>query len=136
MPISVTFHIVGMVLWMSGLLMVSSQLRKAAKNNADISALKLVIPKLFNVFVISGAAISIFTGLLQLSIGGMSMYMKSAWMHGKLTLVMFLIVITIFLWRKVALLNEGKLSANGLLAIHIISAVSMFVIILFTQLKF
>ena len=136
MPISVTFHIVGMVLWMSGLLMVSSQLRRAVKSGTEIVALQMVIPKLFKIFVLSGAAVSIFTGLFQLVTGGVSSYMKMPWMHGKLTLVAILIIITIILWQKISALSAGKLSATGLLAIHIISASCMFLIILFTQLKF
>ncbi len=137
MGILISFHLVGMVLWMSGLLVVSSQLRRAVKNGVTPEVVRVVIAPLAKVFMHSGFFLSLVTGILQLTIGGPANYFKAGWFHAKMTLLIILIVMTVLLSKKLkAYISNNIPTEKSLLVIHIISATTMLMIFICATLKF
>ena len=137
MSLLIAFHLVGMIFWMSGLLLVSSQLRTAVKKSADPAVVGVVIVPLAKVFIKIGFIVALLTGLAQMLLGGVGTYFKQGWFHMKLTLLIVLIAMTFVLLGKLNNYIAGKIpTEKSLLMVHIVSATSMLLIVLSATLKF
>lgn len=110
---SLTVHIIGIVLWIGGLLIGARVARMLASAESPPSeAIKLVVRKIWNVNVLQGLALVLLTGLYQLFTGGLGVYMKQGWFHGKMTLLLVLLVTTGLFGAQVRAIGEGR-AANG-----------------------
>lgn len=84
-------------------------------------------------FAVSGAVIALVSGLYQLIIGGVGFYMKQGWFHGKLTLVIVLLVLTVILAVQVAATKRAEPIKIGLVrAVHGITGFCLIVIVFLT----
>lgn len=132
---SFVIHIVGLVLWLGGLLILPRFMRVAASGGAAANAdLVAVIRKSWNIYVLQGLVVASLSGLYQLFSGGIAFYMKQGWFHGKLTLVVALLVATVLLGLEVRRLGEsGIVQAGRLKAVRIIGIVSLLGIVALTK---
>ena len=130
MKTSLAFHIVGLTLWVGGLVIIPRIMKGIKGETPESVLLGNAIRRVFLGFVVSGFVISLLTGIFQLETnGGPAVYMKQGWFHGKLTFVCLLVLATALLWGEVVKLKKGRpLSAKKLIAIHAISALSLIAI--------
>ena len=135
MQLSLGLHIVGMVLWMGGLIMIPRILKGLIDSKSDLASIGPVLKRVFFGFTVSGMVISLVTGIIQFFIGGgAGHYMKQGWFHGKLTFLIILIVVTVILGGEIAKIGSAPLKSGKLLALHIISASALIIIVLMTML--
>lgn len=138
MQYSIAFHIIALVLWLGGLMVITRTLKLFACNfpaeaNSGLDGLRSINSRIWFGFVIPGAVLSIVTGLYQIYLMGISYYMKQGWFHAKLTLVLVLLVVTFFVGREVGRSSKKlQLDAKRLLILHIISATSLLIIVFLT----
>jgi len=98
LPVSLFLHVLGAVMWMSGLFAMSRALLAQAKDpGAGRPALGALAGK-FHIMAILGAGLSILSGLNQLKLWGMPTFRASRWMHHKLTVVIALIVVHVLIF--------------------------------------
>jgi uncharacterized membrane protein len=64
-------------------------------------------------FVISGLTLTLLTGLYQIFARGMAFYMAQGWFHGKLTLVLVLIVASVVFGAQVKAAVDGRTVKAG-----------------------
>jgi uncharacterized membrane protein len=104
------FHLVGMVMWIGGLMFVSRLLKIVSTTEAAALTLAPSIKRMFFGFVVAGLVLSTLTGVLQISLNGFGYYMAQAkWFHPKLTLVVVLYVLSFLLFKQVSALQRGQL---------------------------
>lgn len=94
MKISLSLHVIGLVMWLGGLLILSRLTFLTVKNDSSSPSLTH-IKKLSNAWIILGATLTVGTGITQMLLGGVARYMAQGWFHGKLTLVLVLIVVSV-----------------------------------------
>ena len=134
MRISLAFHIVGLVLWVGGLIILPRIMKGFAGGGATTGEAQAMIPRVFFGYIVPGFAIAIVTGLYQFfEGGGASVYMKQGWFHGKLTFIILLVIATVLLATEVSKTKSGGVLSKGKLgAIHGIAAGSLILITLLT----
>ncbi len=131
MKITLVFHLLGMVLWIGALLLSSSVARYFVKNNISQDAVKLALLPVTKIFLLMGIGLSVISGIVQLLSGGMKFYMSQGAFHGKLTFVILLVALTVIYWMTLKAYSLGKIpSVKKLLILHILSATSLFVILI------
>ena len=94
MKVLLSFHIIGIVLWLGGLIVLSrflSIFTEAGGGNEKSKSLSL---KIFYGWVVGGFVIAVFSGLAQIYQGGISYYFSQGWFHTKITLVVLPIIVT------------------------------------------
>ncbi len=95
------FHLVGVVLWMGGLLTFSRVLGYHAREAPSVRPRYTWLEGRLNYLVtIPGAVLTIGCGLWLIDIYGAAWFKVALWMHIKLTLVMIVIAIHIVLTLK------------------------------------
>ena len=133
MKISLAFHIVGMVMWVGGLMILTRVLKVFSDELGDSRSLAAMVQGLYKGFVLPGLLVAIVSGLYQLTSMGIGVYMKQGWFHGKLTLVVVLLVVTFFVGGEVHKVQRAqKLSAARLIALHALSSVALLGIVFLT----
>lgn len=112
--ISLGFHIIGIVLWIGGLMVTSGLIRYFEKSDAAKSgpAYTALTKKYFFAMVLPGMILALLSGTYQLLTNGVSYYMQQGWFHGKLTLVILLLVTTLSVWFGVQRVQRGEV-VNG-----------------------
>ena len=119
MVYSFAFHIIGIVMWVGGLMMTTRMLVLAAAGGVTPNALSPMAKRMWMGFIIPGLVIVTLSGLHQWSSGGFAHYMSQGWFHGKITLVLALYVITFLYGSCAATLARGEAVSRGkLMAIH------------------
>ncbi|MBN8550870.1 MAG: CopD family protein [Deltaproteobacteria bacterium] len=133
---SLAFHIIGVVLWLGGLLLLTRFARLTTEPgflpNAAFSSL---VRKSWFIYVIHGVALVLITGLYQiLAGGGFGVYFKQGWFHGKITLVMVLLVATVMLGMDIQRIAQS-LPANPrrLRTVQMLALLSLFGIVFLTK---
>ena len=130
MNISLTLHIVGIVMWLGSLIVLTRVLALGAKQATSIEVFKTIANKIFYVWSLPGAVLVIITGLYQLLYHGMSYYFSQGWFHGKVTFVIVLLVATLVLFFKVQEIQEDKWPKVGtLMAVHGMTGLSLVLIV-------
>ena len=134
MRVSLAFHLIGLVLWVGGLVILPRILKGLAPVSGQVPEVVSVARRVFFGFIVSGFVIALGTGLFQfVEGGGASVYMKQGWFHTKLTFILVLLVATALLAAELARGKRGEALRPGrLLAVHAMSALSLIVITLFT----
>lgn len=88
-----TLHLVGMVLWVGGLLILTNLMMRHAKGGDDARRahgfLTSYEKRMHNLVVVPGVVLSLITGVVLLLV--MPEYLLKGWMHTKLLLVFLLI---------------------------------------------
>lgn len=132
MAFSLALHVIGLVLWVGGLMFIARIMTLASDGEipANFGA---TIKRIFLGYVLAGLVLSTITGLFQLSAGGVAQYMKQGWMHMKLTFVLALYVISALLAVKVFALEQGRAAKrSGLMALHGVAALCLLAIVVVT----
>lgn len=135
MNVSLAFHIIGIVFWVGGLLVVTRFMRLFCPNaEGATSALAGTIRKNWYLYVIHGLLFTVLSGFYQLMLGGVAVYMKQGWFHGKLTLIIVLLLTTALAGAELRKIGHGeKTSPSRLRLIQIVSAISFVAIIFMTK---
>jgi len=111
MAYSLAIHVVGFVFWVGGLLVLTRLFKQLVVQGGLPEAARLEAAKAMKRgyfgFVIAGLTLTLLSGIYQLLERGMGFYMAQGWFHGKLTLVIVLIVASVVFGAQV------KAAANG-----------------------
>lgn len=137
MQYSLGFHIVGIVFWMGGLIIVSRFLALLGQTSGGEGGERVRIARrLWLGYVLPGAAITILSGLHQLGVRGFSFYFSQGWFHSKITAVVILLVVTFLFGRQLSRIQSGQAANKGqLMMIHGTSALLLIVIVFLTKLS-
>lgn len=110
MQLSFAFHILGVIFWMAGLLVLTGLIRFFESHPSEKSGMtyQSLCRKYFFGFVVPGIVITSLSGFHQFGVIGVSYYMRQGWMHGKVTLLIFLFAVSWILFRAVNDIKAGK----------------------------
>jgi uncharacterized membrane protein len=98
LPLSLFVHVLGAVLWMSGLFAMSRALLAQAKDAGPGRPALGALAGKFHVMALLGAGLSILSGLNQLMLWGMPAFRQARWMHHKLTMVIGLLIVHVIIF--------------------------------------
>ncbi len=124
---SLTVHIIGIVLWLGGLLVGVRVCRMLASGDSVPSAaVTQALRKVWYVNVLQGMGLVLLSGLYQLFTGGIAFYFKQGWFHTKLTLVMLLFIATALFALELRKVAAGKgAQAKRLVFVQILTIVCL-----------
>lgn len=91
--LSFVFHLLGAVLWTGGVLAMSRVMVHMARQPAAMRSGLGQLGGRFNILALLGAALSLMSGLYQLSLWPEGSFRVARWMHHKLTLLIILAVV-------------------------------------------
>lgn len=95
---SLVLHLLGVVLWVGGLLAMSRVLVAQAKEPGPGREALGRLAGRFNVLSLVGFVLTAGSGLYQLSLWGMEVFKRTRWMHHKLTAVLVLCAVHGVMW--------------------------------------
>lgn len=137
MQISLALHIVGIVFWVGGLLILTRFAQIFSQPGDANEKSRAVLRKSWWLYVIHGVGFTLLTGFYQLYSGGIGNYMKQGWFHTKLTFVLLIAVATIMFGLQMAKISRSEaVSSKSLRIIQILAAVSFVVIVFVTKVRF
>ena len=90
---SFVFHLLGAVLWLGGLLALSRVMVHMARQPASMRPGLALLGTRFNILATLGAALSLSSGLYQLSLWPDGSFRHAGWLHAKVTLVLILVAV-------------------------------------------
>lgn len=109
----VVVHLLGVILWMGGLLALSRILGYHCREDPSVrprySWLEL---RLDTMVAMPGAALTLLTGFLQIYLLGRDFFRVSAWLHHKLLLVIVMLVVHVVLTRRHRAIARGPQDAQ------------------------
>lgn len=111
MQLSLAFHIVGLVLWLGGL-MILTRFLTLATSSEGVKVVGHMARRVFIGFVVGGLTLTTLSGLHQFGKNA-ALYMSQGWFHTKVTLVLVLLVVTYFVGRDVSRINQGATVTRG-----------------------
>jgi putative membrane protein len=105
-------HVIGFVFWMAGLLVVTQIMAAHAEERSPEagSALRKLEMKLLNGMAHPGALIAIGAGSVLIVMH--PDYLRQSWLHAKLSLVVILIGMNVFLHMRARELGDGRSKAR------------------------
>jgi putative membrane protein len=122
---ALVFHILGIVLWMGGLLISTHLLAALADTSSEEArqALGRLLGKLFNSIAHPGAILTILAGMLLFS-ENPQYYLEATWMHVKLLLVAILVGLDVATYVVFRAERGGRKKAGrgALMALHGLTA--------------
>ncbi|MBX7144944.1 MAG: CopD family protein [Oligoflexia bacterium] len=135
MNISLSFHIIGIVFWIGGLLLVTRFMRLFSESGQTANtALAATVRKGWFIYVIHGLLFTLLSGFYQFFTMGAGEYMKQGWFHGKLTFIFVLLITTSMAGLEVRKVGLGQNTNPGRLRlIQILSAISFVAIVFMTK---
>lgn len=117
--ISVAIHIIGIVMWLGGLLVLTRLFKLFTLGHSGLQQVSGMMSRIFFGYVILGTVLTVCTGLYQLSYSGVAAYMSQGWFHGKLTLVLILLVVTAICFQYLRRIQKGATLSRGMVgALH------------------
>lgn len=129
---ALVFHVIGLVFWMAGLLVVTQVMAAhAEESSSEAKALGRLEMKLLNGMAHPGAAITIAAGIVVVAL--QPGYLRQHWLHAKLLLVVILIGMNFFLHLRAKALREeqSKARSGQFRMLHgVISAIFLGIVIL------
>lgn len=137
MQVALMFHVLGMVLWMGGLMNLTRMVSFHVGEEPEVQKrLYYIENRLFKFVTLPGLGITLVAGLYMLS-NNMDYYMKQPWMHGKLLFVGIMLAVTALLQGKLNELanNHAKQSAKAFKIAHGITGLMLILIIAFVIIK-
>ncbi len=118
---ALVFHVLGIVFWLGGLLIVTHVLAADAEATTEEThqVLGRLEAKLFKGIAHPGAAIVILSGLVML-VTNPHYYLNANWLRVKLIMVAGLVILDFITYRKMLALKEGriKLQRKQCMALH------------------
>jgi protoporphyrinogen IX oxidase len=118
---TLVFHVLGIVFWLGGLLVVTHVLAEDAETASEEThqTLGRLEGKLFNGIIHPGAAIVILSGLVLLMTNP-RYYLDASWLRVKLVMVAALIVLDWITYRRMRAFKAGsiKLERKQCMALH------------------
>lgn len=136
MTLSLAIHIIGIVLWLGGVLIATlfANIMLKAGDKAG-EAWPMAASKIFWSFAVSGLVVTTLTGLYQLMTRGMAFYMKQGWFHGKLTLLIALFVVTVLVGRDLSRVKNGQpIERKKIMMLHGIAGIIFVAVVMLTML--
>ncbi len=130
---ALVFHVIGFVFWMAGLLVVTQVMAAHAEERSPEGARVLgrLEMKLLKGLAHPGALITIGAGIVVVVM--QPGYLRQSWLHAKLSLVVILIGMNLFLHMRARELGEGrsKVRPGQFRMLHgVVSALFLFIVIL------
>jgi protoporphyrinogen IX oxidase len=130
---ALVFHVIGFVFWMAGLLVVTQLMAVHAEERSPeggrvLSRLEM---KLLKGLAHPGALITIGAGIVVVAI--QPGYLRQSWLHAKLSLVVILIGMNLFLHMRARELGAGrsKVRPGQFRMLHgVVSVLFLFIVIL------
>lgn len=113
MNASLALHIISLVMWIGGILILTRVIHQFVKLNGDVTLLSAISKKIYFGWIISGFVLALITGIYQISFRGADYYFSKGWFHGKLTLIIILAIVTGLLFPIVKNLEKSKLPSPG-----------------------
>ncbi len=132
MRFSLALHIIGVVFWLGGLILLPRLMKLALQSGTSSAQLKPIGKRAFFGYLLPGAIITVVSGLYQLFSLGASLYFKQGWFHTKLTFVVVLLIATALLWIE---LRREQLRGGRLMMIHGIGAAMLLIVVFLTFLS-
>lgn len=118
MAYSLAIHVIGFVFWVGGLLVLTRLLKMSSMEGALPDGARTEVGKMIKRsyfgLVVAGTVLSLATGIYQILERGVGFYMAQGWFHGKLTLIVVLLVVTVVFGAQVRNAASGKAVKPGL----------------------
>lgn len=134
MKLSLSLHILGIVLWVGTLLMLSMIVFLNQKYDLSKKDFNIISKKLFFAGILPGVLLSFGSGLYQILTIGFAHYMKQGWFHGKLTFIIILSIVTFVFSLDIKNIQSGKWpSRSKAMAIHGSTGICLILIIFLTM---
>ncbi|MFQ5926933.1 MAG: CopD family protein [Terriglobia bacterium] len=137
-PWLLVVHVLGIILWMGALLMVTQILatHAGATEVAVRQALTRLEMKLFRGLAHPGAALVVVTGITLIYVNP-HYYLPAGWLHTKLLLVILLVGLDFWVYRKARAFHAGRstLQARWCKAVHGVMNILLIAILLLVFLK-
>lgn len=112
MAYSLAIHVIGIVFWLGGLLVLTRLFKQLVLTGGLPDSARLetakIIKRSYMGFVMPGIVLALGSGIYQLLERGMGFYMAQGWFHGKLTLVLVLLVASFVFGAQVTGATNGK----------------------------
>jgi putative membrane protein len=100
-------HLLGIVLWMGGVLLLTQIFRRHLEEEPRVQErFALLEKRLFQSAANPGAAVVLITGILMILLDPAT-YLRAGWFHTKLLLAIALFILHIRLLRRMALLHKS-----------------------------
>jgi uncharacterized membrane protein len=96
--ISLVVHLLGVVMWVGGLLAMSRVMVLHAKERGPSREVLSLLEGKFHIFALVGAVLALLSGLYQLSEWPAGLFRQSRWMHHKLTALLLLAATHATMW--------------------------------------
>lgn len=130
---ALVFHVIGLVFWMAGLLVVTQVMAAHTQERSSEAsrALGRLEMKLLNGMAHPGALITIAAGIVLIALH--PGYLRQSWLHAKLSLVVILIGMNVFLHMRAGALRaeqSGARSGKFRMLHGVISALFLAIVIL------
>jgi uncharacterized membrane protein len=133
MAYSLGFHIVGIVMWLGGMMILTRCVKLFSE---DAAQARVAIPALRRLFFGNagiGAVLVLGSGIFQLAHGGAASYFAQGWFHAKLTLVVILLGATACMPGTIALLaSQPHKAGKRAMMLHGISALVLLAAVFLT----
>ena len=131
--VSIALHIIGIVMWAGGLMIVTRFLKVFTEAGAGTPALGAMTSRVFHGYVLGGSVLALLTGLYQLLYRGAAFYFAQGWFHGKLTFILLLLVVTVLAFADVKKAKGGVTLARGRIgALHGLTGLALLGIVFLT----
>jgi uncharacterized membrane protein len=132
MNISLSLHVIGIVMWLGGL-MIGTRVLKYLQEESHRDVQGVIAGKIWFGFIIPGLTVVTFTGLYQFWSRGAAFYMKQGWFHGKLTLLLGLFVATYLMGEEIKKIRSGaEGSSKRIMMVHGLSSLILILIVSLT----
>ena len=133
MGLSLAVHVVGLVMWVGGLMLATRIFTLLIKGGATAALCAPVASRMTKGFIIPGLVLSVISGVYQVMFRGVDFYMKQGWFHTKLTFVILLVIMTGVFVVQTGKFAEGSTPSPGkLMMIHGVAALSLLIISILT----
>jgi putative membrane protein len=137
MAYSLAVHVIGVVFWLGGLLVLTRLLKmvllEASLGEESRREVAKMLKRGYFGFVVAGVVLSLGSGIYQLLERGFGYYMAQGWFHGKLTLVLILLVVTVIFGAQVKGAAAGRAVKPGVVGmLHGITSGALVVIAFLT----
>ena len=116
LKISLALHLIGMAMWVGSLLVLTRLFKIFTKPSSQQGELPAILGRLLFGYALPGLVLSTITGLYQMGYVGFATYLRQGWFHGKLTLVLLLVVVTGLCFINLRKVRTGAALSSGLVA--------------------
>ena len=131
--ISIALHIIGIVMWMGGLMILTRFMKLSAEGTVSAPGFTAMLKRVYFGFGVGGCALTVLTGLYQLMTRGFGFYFSQGWFHGKITLVLVALVVTAVIGTLVKAVEAGRSVSKGrVIACHALMGTILLLVVFAT----